>query len=365
MGLLKGLGTGFLSFLLLLSLSVLGVAFMLSSTVLNPDFIVRQAEKLDISTITRDIVDEQISEDLSEQAEFLKEAAYAVIAEREPWIKEQLDSAVYTGYDFLLGKSDRLEITIPLESLKTDFKESLWQTLKEFLKQNASLIPEDLLVPYLTDYFQELTSQIPQQLLPPEMAGLAGNALDTYLRQHYDQVTDLLQTALMIPGLSGWIQDEIRPYFDEYYDDFVKDLPSEYVIDEEEIPADVMEQLWLARKYTGYFRTGYYALIAFMVLLLAGVALIHRNIRDTSRALGITFIVYGVLEFTGVLVARSLNLSEFIADLSALPASLETWLAGLFRDFLAPLQWFSLGILILGAVLLAVSFVYRPPTAPD
>jgi hypothetical protein len=362
MGLLKGLGNGFLSFLLLLSLSVFGVSFLLNSTVLNPDFIVARVDKLDITTITRDIVDEQISEDLPEEAEFLKSAAYAVIAEREPWLKEQFNNAIYTGYDFLLGKSDRLEIIIPLESLKTDFKESLWQTLGEFLKQNASQIPEDLLIPYIEDYYQELISQVPEQLLPAGMAGLVGSELDMYLHEHYDQVTFLLQTAFNVPGLSGWMLGQIRPYFDEYYDSFVEDLPAEQVINEQEIPEEVMEQLWLARKYIGEFQTGYYILIACMLLLAAGIILINRNIKDISRILGITFIIYGALELIGVIVARGLQPAAYIADL---PASVETPLAGLFRDFLAPLQWFSLGILIAGIALLVVSFVYRSSEEPD
>jgi hypothetical protein len=362
MGLLRGLGNGFLSFLLLLSLLVFGAAFLLNSTILNANFIVKQVDKLDINAITRDIVDEQIPADLSQNAEFLKEAAYVVIAKEEPWLKEQFDNAVYSGYDFLLGKSDRLEITIPLESLKTDLKESLWQTLEEFLKQNASQIPEDLLIPYIEDYYQELTSQIPKPLLPPGMAGLAGNALDNYLHEHYEQVTSLLQTAFNVPGLSGWMLEQIRPYFDEYYDNLVEDLPDEQVIDEQEIPADVMEQLQLARGYIGDFRTGYYCLIAFMVLLVAGIILVNRNIKDISRTLGITFIIYGVLELIGVFVARGLNLTTYI---TGLPASVEASLDSLFRDILAPLQWFSLGILISGVILLVVSFVYRPRGEAD
>jgi hypothetical protein len=356
MGLLRGLGNGFLGFLLLLSLSVFGVALLINYTILNPGFIVAQVDKLDISAITRDIVDEQLSEDLPEEAEFLKEAAYTVIDEQEPWLKEQIDNAVYAGYDFLLGKSDRLEITIPLESLKTDFKESLWQTLQKFLKQNASQIPEDLLIPYIEDYYQELTSQVPEQLLPAGMAGLVGDKLDSYLHENYDQVTLLLQTAFNIPGLSGWMLDQIRPYFDDYYDSFVEDLPDEEVINEEEISAETMDQLRLAREYIGDFRTGYYSLAAFMVLLVAGIILINRNIRDSSRTLGITFTVYGALELIGVLVARGLHPETYITDL---PAALETPLSGLFRDFLAPLQWFSLGILIIGVALIVVSFVYK------
>ena len=362
MGPLKGLGNGFLSFLLLLSLSVFGVSFLFNSTVLSPDFVVSQVDKLDITTITREIVDEQISEDLPEEAEFIKSAAYAIIAEREPWLKEQLGHAIYTGYDFLLGNSDQLEITIPLESLKTDLKESLWQTLGEFLKQNASLIPPDLLIPYIEDYYQDLTSQVPEQLLPAGMVGLVGNELDKYLHEHYDQVTLLLQTAFNVPGLSGWMLGQIRPYFDEYYDSFVEDLPAEYVINEQEIPEEVMEQLWLARKDIGYFRTGYYALMAFMLLLVAGIILINRNIKDISRTLGITFIVYGALELIGVIIARGYNPVNYISDL---PASLETPLANLFRDFLAPLQWFSLGILVAGIVLFVVSFVYRSSAEAD
>jgi hypothetical protein len=357
MGFWKGLGTGFLSFLLVLSLSAFGMAFLLNSTLLNPDFFTRQVEKLDITTIAHDMIDEHISEDFPEEAEFLKETAYAVLSKQEPWLKEQANNAIYQGYDYLLGESDRLVIIIPLESLKNEFKESLWQTLSEFLKQNASLIPRDLLIPYIEDYYEELIGQIPETLLPPEMAGLMGNELSTYLHQHYDQVTTLLQTAFMVPGVSGWMLDQIRPYFDEYYDDFVKDVPSEYMIDEEEIGADIMDTLIEARRYIRYFQTVYYALIAFMVVLVVGIALIYRNIKDTSRDLGITFIIYGVLEFVAVFVARSLDIFGWIPEL---PASLESWLAGLFRDFLAPLQWFSLSILILGVVLLVVSFVYKP-----
>ncbi len=357
MGVLKGLGSGILSFLLFLSLVIFGIVFMVNSTVLNPDFIVAQVDNLDISTLARDIVDEQLSEDLPEEGEFLKEAAYMIIDEQEPWLKEQVNNAVYIGYDFLLGKSDRLEITIPLESLKTDFKENLWETLKKFLKQNASQIPEDLLIPYIEDYYQDLISQIPEQLFPAEMKSLTGHELSVYLHEHYDQVTDILQAAILLPGVSDWIMDQIRPYFDEYYDDFVKDIPAEQVYNEEEIPEDVMEQLWLARKYIGYFKTGYYALAAFIVVLIAGIALIHRNIKDITRTLGITFTTYGVLEFIGVLITRSLDIVGWIPDV---PASLESWLSGLIKDFLAPLQWFSLGILTIGVVLLVVSFVYKP-----
>lgn len=362
MNILKGLGTGIFGFLLLVSLSVFGVAFLINSTLLNPDFVVAQADKLDMTAVARDYVDEQISEELPQEAEFLKEVAYEVIADQEPWIKEQFSNAVYTSYDFFLGKSDRFEINIPLDNLKADIKKSLWQTLQKYLAQKASLIPEDLLMPYIDEYYQELIGLIPAQLLPQEMVGLTGNQLKTYLDQHYDEVTSLLQKAYLVPGVSSLILGQIQPYFDQYYDEFVDDFPDSQVIDESEIPADVMEQLRLARKSIGYFRTGYYSLIAFMILLVAGIILINRNIKDISRALGIVFLIYGVAEFAGVLFARYFDFVRLIPDL---PTSLETWLAGLFKDSLLPLQWFSLGILILGVVLIVVSIVFKPRTAQE
>ena len=58
---------------------------------------------------------------------------------------------------------------------------------------------------------------------------------------------------------------------------------------------------------------------------------------------------------------------EMVADLLTpylsqpnFPASLQEWMPQLVNDFLAPLQSFTLGILIAGVVLLVVSLVYKP-----
>jgi hypothetical protein len=356
---MKALGNGILKFLLLLSLSVFGIAFLINSTALNPDFVAGQVGKLDMNTIARDFVEEQIGEDMPQEAEFLSEALYDVIADQEPWLKEQLNRAVYAGYDFLLANSDRLEINIPLADLKASVRDSLWKTLQKYLKQDASLIPEDLLVPYLVENFQELASQIPEQLLPAEMTGLTGARLESYLRQHYEEVTDVLQIALQVPVVSAYILNEIQPYFDQYYNDFVDDFPDSQVIDEDEIPADVMEGLETARESIGYFYIGYYSLIAFMVLLVSGIILVNRNIKDSCRALGTVFLVYGIVEFAAVLFARYFDFMKYVHDI---PLSMETWLSNLIKDSLLPLQWFSLGILILGAALIAVSIFYKGRT---
>ena len=349
---MKVLGNGILGFLLLLSLSVFGIALLINSTLLNPGFAAGQVDKLDMNTIASDYVREQIGPDISQEAEFLNEALYDVVADQEPWLKEQLKLAIYAGYDFLKAETDRLEIVIPLDDLKENVRDSLWRTLQKYLKQDASLIPEDLLVPYLVENFEDIASYIPEQLLPPEMIGLSGARLEDYLYTHYEEVTDILQIALRMPVVSALILNEIQPYFDRYYNDFTGDFPDSQVISEDDIPADVMEALEIARDSIGWFYIVYYSLIAFMVLLVVGIILINRNIKDSCRSLGVVFLAYGVVEFVMVLFARYFDFMQYVHDI---PMSVETWLANFIKDFLLPLQWFSLGILILGVGLVVVS----------
>jgi len=63
MGFLKGLAVSLLSFLLFLSLSAFGLAIMLNSTILNPDFVTSQLDRLDISSLAEEIINEQNPEE--------------------------------------------------------------------------------------------------------------------------------------------------------------------------------------------------------------------------------------------------------------------------------------------------------------
>ena len=53
MNFLKGLLSTLLTFLLFLSLAAFGTLFALRSTLLDPDFVVAQVEKLDIRSVRR------------------------------------------------------------------------------------------------------------------------------------------------------------------------------------------------------------------------------------------------------------------------------------------------------------------------
>ena len=108
----KKAAIGFLSFLLFCSLSVFGATFVMNRTILNPDFVIAQIDRLDVSSLVEEVAG----------GEFPLEQ---IPADLEPWIREQTHTVVYAGYDYLLGKSERLSIVIDLEPVRGSLEESM------------------------------------------------------------------------------------------------------------------------------------------------------------------------------------------------------------------------------------------------
>ena len=108
----KKAAIGFLSFLLFCSLSVFGATFAMNRTILNPDFVIAQIDRLDVSSLVEGVAG----------GEFPLEQ---IPADLEPWIREQTHTVVYAGYDYLLGKSERLSMVIDLEPVRESLEESV------------------------------------------------------------------------------------------------------------------------------------------------------------------------------------------------------------------------------------------------
>ena len=295
---LKGLALTILSFLLFLSLSVFGLALTLNYTLLNPDFVTDELDKLDISSLVKPLIEEQIRGQLPPETQFMSATIDDIIddtlADLEPLIKEQADIVIHSGYDYLMGRSQNLNVVISLEPMK----ESLRDNLREAFYQS----------------------------LPPELKGLP--------------------------------QAEKDRYFNEFYQGFAREIPSTFEFNESSLPPDVLARLEQVRQFLGYFQLGFKALIGFMLLLILGIILINRGVRNTTRGLGITFLTYGALEYAGIFAAKYLAGTQ-MGQLD-IPTQLQTWLPQFIDDFLAPLEMFSLGLMIGGAVLIIVSIAYKP-----
>jgi len=289
---LKGLVLSLLSFLLFLSLSIFGFAFILNNTVLNPDFVISELDKLDVTSLARDLVSEQIVTQIPPGLEFMAEVIDDTITDLDPWIREELSNAIYSGYDYFLGKSQSLSLVISLEPVKEKLRDNAWEAL---LKSP-----------------------------PPELA--------------------------MVPK-TMWEQ-----YFNQFYEEFAGQIPSSFEFNESSFPPEVMAPLEQIRQAISYAQQGYNVLIGFILLLILGIILINHQVRGATRELGTIFLTYGAFQYAGIFVAKHFAVPQLVQ--LPIPSQLQAWLPQLLADLLAPLEMFSLGLLIGGVVLLIVSFVY-------
>ncbi len=502
MKILKGLTLSLLGFLLFLSLSIFSLAFMLNSTILNPNFITSELNRLDVSSLVEEVISEQPSEE-EFPAEF-KTALIDTITKLEPLVKEQVSAAIYSTFDYLLGKSQSLDLAFMLRNtiLSSDFVTSLIDKIDlaslagEFLsKQIAGEIPEEMefLSEHIDDVIAELEPAIKKELIaaadpildyllgesqslnvvislepivenleeslreellelpptavephlkeflikqvteeiPPEMEHLADYAItDEWVEKQVniaiDPVVDYLlgesQSLNVVislepiaenleeslreeflesppPEYAGLPQTTLEQYFDEYFQKLAGGMPSTVVINESTLGANIPAQidelfqglteaipatfeldesmlgtetpakfaevlakaekgLEQGRQYVGYFQLGYKLLIGFMLLLILGIILISRQVRDITRRLGIPCLTYGVLWYASIFVGK--YLAGTWLPLPEIPSSLRTWIPQFLDNFLAPLEMFSLGLLIVGIALIIVSFVYKP-----
>ena len=163
MSLLKGLLATILTMLLFFSLAVFSTLFMLRITLLDPDFVVAQVDRLDVSALAREMIEEQVSGQLPPEAAFLEEALYETIEDNEPLIKEQVNAAIYSSYDYLLGKTDRLYMVFSLEPLKADLKDRVWQLFQqniESLPPQVSALPPEILRGYFEEFYQQFAPYV-------------------------------------------------------------------------------------------------------------------------------------------------------------------------------------------------------------
>ena len=243
MGLAKRAAIAFLSFLLFLSLSVLGLAFAVNRTVLNPNFVISQLDRLDVPSLAGEMLIEQIPEEIRFVADyFVADYLDDVITDLEPWINEQVNTAVYASYDYLLGRSQSLRLVIDMEPMKESLRDSLWQA---FLESP-----------------------------PPELQGIP-------------------------PALA-------EPYFNQFYQEFSEQIPSTIEINEDMIGAEAMGTLEQVRHYIGYLQIAYRVAIGATIAIIVGLVFLHRRVKGATRSIGIPCLICGIVTYVGTVVIKNL-----------------------------------------------------------
>jgi len=303
MSFLKGLVVSLLGLLLFVSLSMFGDMLMLKQTLLNPDFVVSQVDRLDIPSLAEELLSEQIAIEIPQEVpqgeELVAEVLSNTVTDLEPWMKQQTGVLIYSGYDYFLGRSQSLNLVISLEPVKDSLRDNLEQAVSESL--------------------------------PPELSGASPEMIEQFINEAYREAT--------------------------------RDIPEAFEFDESLWGSEVQSILEQVRGAIGYFELAYIVLIGLIPLLILGIVLLSRPVRTGLRRLGIIFLVYGVLQYIGVFIITHLagtQLTQFDLPFSAL----QSWLPLFLSDLFAPVKIFSIGVAAAGVVLIIVGVVPwgRKPT---
>ncbi len=299
----------------------------------------------------------------------------------EPQLKQEASAAVKSLYDYLLGKKDNPELAQTLRSTllsdsfvysvidNIDLAALLESTFREqFTNQGLprELTPLlDRMKPILVKAEPQLKTQL-KAAVPPILDYILGMTNSFSATFNLDNiVNDIKAEAKTIlrndPAFAGATDAQLNAYIEKNLSPQLNEVNTSITIDQTTLGADAQltsslreaeDSLAQVRPYILMFQTYYIWLIVLMVLVIAGIAAIHHSVRGATRSLGITFLVYGVIEFIPLIIFKLLIAPNYVyPELDAnTPAYLHTYVRQVISDSMSPLWWFSMGCLIGGIV---------------
>lgn len=308
-GFIKSLFLRLLSFILFSALSIFIVLFVMNQTVLQPEFVVSHINKLDLPAFTNEFLKTApLTDNVPGTQIPVSDVVTRTVKDLQPWIKEQAAAVVRSGYDYLYGKSQDINVSIPLSPITQSVKDSIVRAA-------------------------------PDWPLPAELAQLP----------------------------PGQVQAYVKEYAEKYSQDFVSQmgLPTRLEINKSVIRSAVGVEVWArveqVRLAFSYFGLVFYGLIGLMLLAMLLIFVIERNVKQTARTLGVGLATVGAIDFAVAFVATKFNF--FDIEQVSLPQTIEDWLWQLTNAVAAPVISVSIGVLAAGVILIILSILYRPKKA--
>jgi hypothetical protein len=398
---LKIAGLIILSFILFISLIAFGLAFSLNRTVLNPDFVTAEGDRLEIAPLASEAMSQMLPVGLSEEA---LGSLTETITTLEPHLKAELNTIVYSVYEYLHGERENPELAnlLRLTLLSSDFIGAIidtmdgpqlarifWEEFEEGIEQEFSL-PEEAFTHLVAGLGELLTDLKPWV---KEQVEYAAVPIADYLVGEVDSFNVTISLEPVIDGLRGVLlgvfldfppdeleglpPEELEQTFDAFWAEFAEEtLPTTFQIDQTVIGEDAPLQiasftseaetvLRQVREYVGYVRLAYILSIVVSALLIAGIVLIYRNVKGSTRTLGIVFLASGLVVLVLALIGKNVGGGLMLQAMLDAPQQLQVWASQVLVDLLAPLQWLGIGFIASGIALLVVSFVYRSRQTMD
>ncbi len=293
----------------------------LRQTVLSNNTVGAVLNNFDYTAMTKNILMEYIGGPLPEGITLSDAQIDQVVNALQPSIKTVFSDAAGSFADYLTGNSDTFVVEVPLtpalQALKTVAEQAfLAQLPVEFQGESQAELESDF-----EQFYAELSDYIPPTY--------EVNSTDLGINTNTDITNAIDDAQNGLAAARNNIDTASRNY-----------------------AADVQN----ARPYVRDFQIGFILLILLMALLITGIILIYRKVKGACLNLGIVLLIYGTLEWGGVLVAK--NIVDAQIAKATIPESISNIPGMILKDFTAPLQTISLACLMLGIGLVAVSFIY-------
>jgi hypothetical protein len=176
MSAVRGFFSGVFNFLLFDALVLLGLIISLNLTILNPDFVTAELQKLDVYPA----VIEQAKTLLPSQQFIDAKTVDELAAELTPWFEEQADTVIHAVYAYL--EEDRqLDVTISLEPVRAAVKENVRESVINSLPPELQGASQSQIDAYMLQVYTGIDNVIPSSFILDEAA--AGSQVMTQLEQ--------------------------------------------------------------------------------------------------------------------------------------------------------------------------------------
>ena len=207
MRIVRGIFSGILSFVLVVTLVTLGIVITVNLTILNPNFIISELDKLDIYSI----IANQVREQIPAEEPYIAQVIDETITDLEPWLKEQTATVIYSGCAYLKGDQE-LNIVISLEQVRTTIKGNVEQAMLESPPPELEGASQSQIQAFLSQIYAEIDNQIPQQIeinetsLGPEVATQLQQArqIVSYIELGYKALIGLAALLILLIALIQW-----------------------------------------------------------------------------------------------------------------------------------------------------------------
>ena len=207
MNIVRGFFSGLFSLVLVIVLIVLGLVITINYTILNPDFVISELDKLDVHSIIMD----EVKNHLAVEDPYITEIIDDIAPELEPWLKEQTVSVIYAGYAYL--KEDaQLNIVIPLDEVRSSIKDYVAQMMRESPPPELEGASEAEIEFFLTLLYAEIDNRVPKQIeINEELIGTElAEQLQTvkeiiaYIKLGYKVLIGLAALLVLLIALIQW-----------------------------------------------------------------------------------------------------------------------------------------------------------------